>query len=528
MEEIKEVRQLRYQDSLTIREIAEKREISTTTVQKILKSDAVEFNYQSKNRAKKVLKKEIIEKIEEWLKEDIIKPKKRRRTARRIYQLIKIESEYNGSYESIALAVKELKNKLKLNPAKVYIPLVFAPGEAFQFDWGEVTAYINNKLEKLYIAVVVLCHSRHFYARAYLSQKQEFMLDSHQKAFKFFGGICKRGIYDNMKTAVKQILKGRHRNVQERFAKFCSYHVYNADFCSPASGNEKGRVECKVGYVNRNYFVPEIHAESIEQINEGLEKFCIEESKKTKHPDNPDKNCYEMYLEEKEYLSVIPEYEFECCRAEHTVVSPLSRVYFEWNHYSVPDEYVNKQVLVKGYAAEVSISYEGKELARHPREFGRHKFIYNPIHYLKTLERKPGALRNGVPFKDWQLPEVFEQYRNRLKEHYSDSDNYYVKILALLKEWNLEEVSAAIEQSLLIGAIGDSYILSILRNKKEPEYIEEFSVRMELKCYKAEQKTLSEYDEILKSKTESVYNEQESKNNELSEGNQTERNTESL
>lgn len=528
MEEIKEVRQLRYQSCLSIREIAEKAKISTTTVQKILKSDLVEFSYQNKNRPKKVLKKEISDKIEEWIKEDSVKPRKRRRTARRIYQLIKSENAYSGSYESIARAVKELKKKLKISPTKVYIPLVFAPGEAFQFDWGEVTAYINNKLEKLYIAVTVLCHSRHFYARAYLSQKQEFMLDAHQKAFKYFGGICRRGIYDNMKTAVKQILKGRHRNVQERFAKFCSYHVYDADFCSPASGNEKGRVECKVGYVNRNYFVPEIHVESIEEINEALKKFCVEESKKTKHPDNPEKNCYEVYLDEKEYLSIIPEYEFECCRAEHTVVSPFSRVYFEWNQYSVPDEYVNRQVLIKGYAAEVSISFEGKEVARHPREFGRKKFIYNPIHYLKTLERKPGAIRNGVPFKDWKLPEVFERYRNRLKEHYSDSDNYYVKILVLLREWNLDEVSAAIEQSLSTGVIGDSYILSILRNKKEPEYIEELSVRLELKRYKAEQKTLSEYDDILKLKKEYEYNEQESENNELSQGNQTERNTEIL
>jgi hypothetical protein len=204
-----------------------------------------------------------------------------------------------------------------------------------------------------------------------------------------------------------------------------------------------------------------------------------------------------VYLKEKEHLAEIKDYEFECCRAEHKTASSLSRVHFEWNWYSVPEEYVSKQLLVKGYVAEVVISCEGKEIARHTREFGRNKFIYIPHHYLGTLERKPGAIRNGIPFKDWNLPEVFEDYRKLLKRHYKDSDKIYVKTLVLLKTWSLEEVTEAIKISISSGVVGDSYILSLLKNTEEPVSESELKIRAELNSYKAEQQSLEDYDKFL-------------------------------
>ncbi len=117
------------------------------------------------------------------------------------------------------------------------------------------------------------------------------MLDFHQRAFQFFGGSCERGIYDNLKTAVKAILKGRHRNVNERFKQFCSHWLFEPDFCTPAKGNEKGRVENKVGFVRRNFFVPTIRSESLEELNEWLLDFAISKARTISNPEYPDKTC---------------------------------------------------------------------------------------------------------------------------------------------------------------------------------------------------------------------------------------------
>ena len=521
VDKIKEVRILRHVKGLSIREISETANLSTTTIQKILKSEKTKFTYH-RGKTYQPVTGPIRETVTGWLIEDKSKKKKKRRTAIRMYEILKKDYGYKGSYESIKKCVRQLKKSINLVKKEAYIPLAFDPGEAFQFDWGEVEAYINNELIKLNLAVVVLCYSRYFYARIYPCQKQEFMLDAHKQAFQYFGGVCERGIYDNMKTAVQGLLKGRHRNVNERFRMFCSHYLFEPDFCTPARGNEKGRVENKVGFVRRNFFVPVLKAETIDELNDSLLDFCDQRNRATKHPEYREKTYYEVYLEEKESLITLPGYDFECCRPVHTVVSPTSRVYFEKNWYSVPADYVNRPVLVKGYVNTVGISFNGREITRHKREYGQYKFIYDPYHYLSILEKKPGAIRNGAPFRDWQLPEIFNTYRKLLNEHYKDGDIYYAKTLILLKDWPIQEVVAAIEKSVSLGVLGDSYILSMLRRKNEPEDEDEHvSVRIELTRYKARQRPLKDYDIILRLRKEKENNEhQETKDNGIPERSQ--------
>ena len=187
VDKIQEIRMLKYQNGLSIREIAKRAEVSTKTVQKILKSNQTKFTYHRKNSSKPATDK-VRQTIESWLREDLGVKKKYRRKATRIYELLKKEHGYTGSYESIARCVKELKPIIKPEQTEVYIPLIFDPGEAFQFDWGEVWAYIGKTLSRLQLAVIVLCHSRHCYLRVYPCQKQELMLDAHRRAFEHFGG----------------------------------------------------------------------------------------------------------------------------------------------------------------------------------------------------------------------------------------------------------------------------------------------------------------------------------------------------
>jgi len=500
VERIKEVRQLKYVQGLTIREISRRTGISRNTVRKILRSEETKIFYQRKNPFRPVTEK-IMSYLRLWLLEDADKKRKYRRTAKRMYDILNREYGYKGSYRSIAQSVKELKISLRQVVKEAFVPLYYPPGEAFQFDWGEVIAKIAGKEIKLNLAILQLCYSRVFFARVYYSQKQELMLDAHVRGFKFLGGICRRGIYDNMKTAVKKLLKGHHRNLQEKFVQFTSHYLYDSEFCNPAKGNEKGRVENLVGFIRRNFFVPIPHFESIEELNERLLSYCVAAAHEQKHPELTHMSRHEVYEQEKNSLIQLPGYSFECCRVQYAVVSPYSTAAFDNNKYSVPSDHVGESVLVKGYSTEVSIIMEGNEIARHKRLFEKGRYSLDPYHYLGVLAKKPGVLRDGLPFKNWDLPSVFLEYRQLLKEKHNDSDRQYARTLLLLRDWPLKEVTNALSRALENGLSGESYVIALLRKNNDPEIADKIiDIRNYLSKYRAQQQPSSHYDDILRIK----------------------------
>jgi len=502
VDKIREVRYLRFVEGVPIREICRRVKLARNTVRKIIKSNLTEFTYQRTNTHQPVTGN-VRNIVREWIREDLKKKRKLRRTATRIFDILSNEHGFTGSYVTVAKMVREIRVEEMGAKREAFIPLTFDPGEAFQFDWGEVFANINGKEVKLQLAVVVLCYSRHFYLRAYHSQKQELMLDAQQRAFEYFGGVCTRGIYDNMKTAVKKVIKGHRRNLQEKFIRFCSHYLFEASFCSKASGNEKGRVENKVGDVRRNYFVPIQSYSSLDELNDRLISFCEGQSRMKKHPEIKEKTRYEVFSEEQKSLIELPPYDFDCSRVQHVTVTPLCTVAFDKKRYSVPFEFLGKIVLVKGGADRVSIVYEGKEIASHKRLFGQAQQSLNPYHYLGVLKRKPGAYRNGLPFKDWKLPDIFSEYKRLLKKKYDDYELYFARTLILLRDWPIFEVMEALKKAIAIGVLGDSYVLSVLRQKDEAVTENEYvMLRTELDSYRAIQKTPDYYDKILRYKKE--------------------------
>ena len=120
------------------------------------------------------------------------------------------------------------------------MPLSFAPGEAFQFDWSEDFAVIGDVRIKLQMAHTKLCHSRAVIIRAYLLQAHEMLFDAHNHAFRVLGGVSRRGIYDNMRTAVDKVGRSKERSVNLRFQAMTSHYLFEAEFCNPASGWETG------------------------------------------------------------------------------------------------------------------------------------------------------------------------------------------------------------------------------------------------------------------------------------------------
>lgn len=497
VKQIKEVRMLR-QEGLPIRDICRKAGVSRNTVRKILRGKQAKFEYQRPPAAQPA-QDPIKETIESWVKQDSLEGRKYRRTAKRMYQeLCTDKYGYKGSYASVLRCFTEARSRFNKTPPEVFIPLDFGPGQAGQFDWGDVKAVIGGQLKALNVGALQLCKSRMSYARAYPGQKQELLFDVHRRAFEHFGGVPRRVIYDNLKTAVKKVLKGNHRNLQERFVEFSSLYLYQADFCNPARGNEKGRIENLIGFIRENFFVPVPKFATLEELNDRLLSFLISVSRTKLHPESREKTRHDVYEEEKGSLIPLPAHGYECCRVTHAAVTSYSTVHFETNQYSVPGEYVGKTVQVKGYAGEVAISHNGAEISRHPRLYGFKEQSLNPYHYLEALSRKPRAFADGLPFKEWQLPEVFQHYRRMLKEKFEDGDRYFVRTLLLVREWPIMDVAEAIRQAIAIHALGDNCVLTLLRRLRQPVYEPAvMDIRADLARYKASQPPLSRYDEVL-------------------------------
>ena len=171
--------------------------------------------------------------------------------------------------------------------AEAFVPLSFAPGEAYQFDWSHEIVLINGTTVTVKVAHVRLCHSRMLFVRAYPRETQEMVFDAHNRAFAFFKGPCTRGIYDNMKTAVETVFIGKDRQFNRRFLRMCGHYLVEPTACTPASGWEKGQVENQVGVVRERFFTPRLRVASYEELNAWLLDRCVAYAKAHKHPELP-------------------------------------------------------------------------------------------------------------------------------------------------------------------------------------------------------------------------------------------------
>jgi hypothetical protein len=294
------------------------------------------------------------------------------------------------------------------------------------------------------------------------------VMAAHDEAFKFFGGTCRSGIFDNMKTAIKKILVGKNRELNEKFAQMASHYLFEPIACTPASGWEKGQVEKQVGDTRRNYFTPLLKGKDYQEINQKLKDMCVDWAVNHCHPEFKERTIYEVYQDEKPYL-IAYRGEFTAYRLYPVVVSPMSLVTYDTNSYSVECAYVGLSVQIKAYAWDILILYQGKTIGQHQRSFGRYEHIYNPWHYVPALARKPGALRNGAPFKELlnNLPAELREIRNKLSSH-KNADKEFITILLYVPKHGLDKVLAACAEVIKIGSCSTELIGNYLEPKPKP------------------------------------------------------------
>ena len=373
---------------------------------------------------------------------------------------------YQGGYDAVRRYDQARRRQRGTGSSDAFVPLTFAPGEAYQFDWSHEIVLLCGVTTTIKVAQVRLCHSRMLFVRGYPRETQEMVFDAHDRAFAFFRGACQRGIYDNMTTAVDAVFVGRERVFNRRFLQMCSHYLVEPTACTPASGWEKGQVENQVNVVRERFFKRRLRFASLAELNAWLLDRCVSYAKAHPHPERRDSTVWEMFEAERPSL-VGYAGPFDGFHAKAASVSKTCLVQFDKNKYSVMAQAVGRPVEVQAYADRIVMRQDGGVVADHERCFGREQTVYDPWHYVPVLARKPGAMRNGAPFKGWVLPGALGRVRQKLKD-VADGDRQMVRILSAALTDGLPAVEAACSEALGAGLCSSDVVLNALSRQRQP------------------------------------------------------------
>lgn len=401
--------------------------------------------YDSTNRRKRKVTKVVIDLIEDCLKENDVKRARGRK--KQVMKITDIWEYVQGkghdlSYGTIYNIIREHEERTR----DAYIRQTYDPGISCEFDWGEVELIINGHKKIYQIAVFIPPYSDACFAKLYERQDTAAFLQSHADYYEYIGGVFHQMVYDNMRVAVKKFVGINEKEPTSALLSLSIYYGFKFRFCNIASGNEKGSVERGVEFIRRKAFSNpgEDHFGSLSDAN----KHLLERCEKLNKSINGELSKELLLCEEKKHLlTLLPRY--ECCNKLNTKIDKYSTFIFETNHYSVPDTLVGKTLEVKVYTDKLVVLHNGEQVAQHERIYKKYGWKIDIYHYLRTLNKKPGALPRSTALlqADTQIKEIYQKY-------YTESVREFLQVLEVIREKGLEEVISAID-ALNILAPGD-------------------------------------------------------------------------
>jgi transposase len=432
--------------------------------------------------------------IEAWLEADKTAPPKQRHTAARIFERLRDEHQFKGSESTVRRFVAGLKTQ---QPKEAYMPLAFDPGEEGQVDWGEAKVIQNGIEGTVQLFCVRLAHSKASFVYPYERATMEAFLDGHVRALAFFGGVPRRLAYDNLKSAVVYVGKGRHRQLNEHFKQLRSHYLFETRFCNVASGNEKGDVENQVKRSQRTYLTPVPQVTSMVELAEKLEGDCRRDLEKV--DDRQTQSRGQLLERERTAFVPLPPVAFQACREEATHVSKQLLVRFDGNDYSTPTEHAQRPCVVRGYVDRVEVQVNHERVATHPRSYGKGEFVLEPMHFVKLLERKPGSLDNARPFKGDPWGPDLRAMRTELEYRQPDGagTKQFIRILQLALTHPIDTVRRAVAVCVSRRAYGVAAVVNVLNNEPQRDVPRlDLSHRAELCGVGSGVRSLSIYDQL--------------------------------
>lgn len=444
--------------------------------------------------------REVIDRI---LESDRQAPRKQRHTAHRVWTRLQEEHpEPPVAEATVRRYVQRWKEANASGGRETYVPQSYEPGQEAQVDWFEAVAKLDGEARKLQIFAMRSMASGDAFHRAYTHATQQALMEAHELAFAYFGGVFRTLRYDNMASVVKKILRGRQRIETDRIIAFRSHWGYRSEYCNPAKGNEKGGVESELGWFRRNCLTPVPEAGSLSEFNELLRDLCVSNRKRTIR--GKKMSVREASELERTSLLLLAEEGFPF----EDVIYPLiadghGRVKVKANWYSAP---VPPGARVAGVAgpAWVEIKYDNRCVARHERCYGRGHQILNLEHYLDVLDKKPGAMANSTPLAQWRQagrwPECLDRIWKQLEERHGKSGGTR-EMITLARAGSgsgWERLIAAVEEALRLGVSDAAAVLHIM-NMPDAEERKRYAIALaeELAQFERPMPALDEYDLLL-------------------------------
>jgi transposase len=479
----KKIRHLYSVKKFSQRQIARILNVGRNTVRKYCEG-ATTPEYRNKcapvtNELTEKVTTEIIRLIEE----NKNNPKKQRLSAKNIWYILR-KSGYDVGESTIRRYVHKLKNK---NP-NVFIPLDFDPAEVVEIDWGDVTVYMSGKKITVSIFCAILPFSNAPFIGVFPDKTFISFLTGHVMAFEFFGGVPRKCIYDNLKSAV---LSGSGSTAikQEQFKKLEAHYAFEAVFCNRAAGWEKGATENLVSIARKIAFVPILHVDNFKQLQDIVTSKCIEYCEMHKIRGRK-KTIKEMLNEERNYLTPLP---LKVIQPANAFIAKVNTDLTVWNNgtkYSVPCELANKQVTLMVSPFDVDIYYMGDHYYSHKKapQKGDHQYI--PEHYLNIIISKPRSIYNALPLRKGIMPVELQNFMKLNKSKNKNED--LIKILLLGREMPKENLLWAVRQATESGVFTYEMVCFYLDITKQDQFDVEPFIESNVKIV-----DLNDYDGLI-------------------------------
>ena len=454
----------------SIRRIARETGHSRNTVRRVL--SGMEPKYRRKKEPVCRVMDPVSAIVEEWLRADKAAPKKQRHTGHRVYTRLVEEYGFHGGESTVQRWTGQAKTRLGLKATAAVVPLDPEVAREAEVDWGSAWARIGGESRQVKLFCMRSRYSGKAFVRAYWWERQEMFLDAHMRAFAFYGGVYPVLVYDNLTVAVKQILRGRARVEQDRFTAFRSYYTFEARFCNPAKGQEKGGVEGLVGFSRRNFLVPIPEVRDLDELNDLLLERCVEDSRKPIGGRQDDRTIDERHELEGGRLLPSPERPYENTKTIPVRISAYQTAQVDSNRYSVPTAYVGRWLWAHVGCDRVSLYADQKRVADHPRVFGKSKWQIDPLHYLGLIHQRIASFETARPIRQWRehWPDDYERMLAILRDRQGDSrgTREFVGMLQLHQTYPYRRIEAAVAEALQCQTYSLDSVKHILVRQDRP------------------------------------------------------------
>ncbi|HEY2437942.1 MAG TPA: IS21 family transposase [Solirubrobacteraceae bacterium] len=471
MEQFEQIRRDRDREGLSIRGLAVRHGVHRRTVKQALLSPLPPVRRSPTSRpAPKLGPFRAV--VDGWLLADRDAPRKQRHTAKRIWQRLVDEHGADVAEVTVRQYVHRRKRELGLAVGEVFVPQVHAPGAGAEVDWGQAGVALGGVAVTVHLFVMRASFSGAAFCQASLVETQQAFLELHVQAFEWFGGVFAEIRFDNLKSAVKKVLKGRRRVESDRFVALRSHYLFASQFATPGleGAHEKGGVEGEVGRFRRNHLVPVPQLVDLAELNRMLLAGC--EADLARRIDGRAVTVGEAWAVERPLLRELPADRFDASETATPRVDAKSLVTIRQNRYSVPVTLAGLKVSARIGAREITIDHAGVEVARHERLHGKFGTSAQLDHYLELLARKPGGLEHSVALAQerdrGRWPDCFDALWGGLVDRYgrSDAARQMVDVVLLCRDHGPDQIAMAVSGALTAGAI-DGRAVAVLARRAE-------------------------------------------------------------